>query len=102
MDDIAAEFNAFKSMEVSFELKDVIADKKYGVRRQIITANMKRPDTVKTSVESTFIIENHHTKVKMASKPLQVMEVTESINDENTALIITLPGRLVEADKKID
>ncbi|KAL8024078.1 hypothetical protein Plhal710r2_c005g0021591 [Plasmopara halstedii] len=105
IDGIATEnyFHALQPMEVLFESKDVTADKKYGVRRQIIPMNVKRPDAVKTLNESAFFVEKHHTKIKRASKASPVMEVTESmLDDENTALLNTLPDRLAEADKKVD
>jgi hypothetical protein len=105
LDGIATEnyFQALQSMEVTFESKDVTADKKYGVRRQIVPVDVKRPAKLKTSTESAFFVEKHHIKIKKASKASPVMEVTESmLNDENTALLNTLPDRLAEADKKVD
>ncbi|KAG3127324.1 hypothetical protein C6341_g25022, partial [Phytophthora cactorum] len=77
-------FQALQSMEVTFESKN-------------------RPDAVKTSTESAFFVEKHHTKIKKASKASPVMEVTEAmLDDENTALLNVIPDRLAEADKKVD
>jgi hypothetical protein len=96
-------FQALQSMEVKFESKNVTADKKYGVRHHVLPVDVKRPDELKTSTESAFFVEKHHTKIKKASKASPVLEVTESmLNDENTALLNTLTDCLAEADKKVD
>ena len=96
-------FQALKSMEVTFESKNVTADKKYGVRRQVLPVDVKRPDALMVSTESAFFVEKHHTKIKKASKASPVVLVSESmLNDENTALLNTLPDCLAEADKKVD
>ncbi|KAF1773397.1 hypothetical protein GQ600_15376 [Phytophthora cactorum] len=96
-------FQALQSMEVTFESKNVTADKKYGVRYHVAPVDVKRPDAVKTSTESAFFVEKHHTKIKKASKASPVMEVTEAmLDDENTALLNVIPDRLAEADKKVD
>ncbi|CEG44738.1 uncharacterized protein PHALS_01078 [Plasmopara halstedii] len=90
-------------MEVSFESKDATADKKYGVRRQIIPVIVKRPDAGKTLNESVSLSRSTDTKIKRASKASPVMEVTESMHDDdNTALLNTLPDRLAETNKKVD
>lgn len=96
-------FQTLQSMEVTFELKNATADMKHGVRRQIVPVDVKRPDAVKSTKESAFFIEKHHTKVKKALKASPILEVTESmLNDENTALLNTLPDRLTAADKKVE
>ena len=96
-------FQALQSMEVTFESKNVTADKKYGVRYHVAPVDVKRPDAVKTSTESAFFVEKHHTKIKKASKASSVMAVTEAmLDDENTALLNVIPDRLAEADKKVD
>jgi len=96
-------FQELQSMEVKFLSKDVTVDKKYGARRQIIPVDVQRPDAVKTSTESAFFIEKHHTKIKTTSKASPIMEVTQSMmDDENTALLNTLPDRLMEADTKVE
>lgn len=96
-------FQALQSMEVTLETKCVTADTKYGVRRQIVPVDVKRPDAIKSANESAFFIEKRHTKIKKASKASPIFEVTESmLNDENTALLDNLPDRLAAADKKVD
>ena len=96
-------FQALQSMEVTFESKNVTADKKYGARYHVAPVDVKRPDAVKTSTESAFFVEKHHTKIKKASKASPIIEVTEAmLNDENTALLNVIPDRLQEADKKVD
>ena len=96
-------FQALQSMEATFESKNVTADKKYGVRHHVAPVDVKRPDAVKTSTESAFFVEKHHTKIKKASKASPLIEVTEAMmNDENTALLNVIPDRLAEADKKVD
>ena len=105
LDGIATEnyFHALQSMEATFEAKNVTADPKYGVRCQIVPVDVKRPETVKTANESAFFVEKHHTKIKKASRSSPILEVTESmLNDENTALLDTLPDRLADADTKVD
>uniref|UniRef100_K3XCL9 Uncharacterized protein n=1 Tax=Globisporangium ultimum (strain ATCC 200006 / CBS 805.95 / DAOM BR144) TaxID=431595 RepID=K3XCL9_GLOUD len=73
LDGIATEnyFQALQSMEVTFESKDVTADKKYGVRRQIVPVDVKRPAKLKTSTESAFFVEKHHIKIKRRRKRLR-------------------------------
>lgn len=96
-------FEALQSMEVTFQSKNVTADKKYGVRYHVAPINVKRPKELKTSTESAFFVEKHHTKIKKASSASPVIEVTEAmLNDENTALLNVIPDRLAEADKKVD
>ncbi|KAF1318173.1 hypothetical protein FI667_g14138, partial [Globisporangium splendens] len=96
-------FQALQSMEVKFKSKNATADKKYGVRHQILPVDVKRPAELKTSTESAFFVEKHHTKIRKASKASPLLEVTESmLNDENTALLNTLPDCLAEADKKVE
>ena len=95
-------FRELQSMEVTFESKDVTADKTLGVRRQVVPVDVKRSETVKTANESAFFMEKHHTKITKASQATLISEVTESmLNDENTALLNILPDRLAEADKKV-
>ncbi|KAL7679808.1 hypothetical protein Plhal304r1_c073g0161211 [Plasmopara halstedii] len=70
-------------MEVEFELKGITTDKKHGVRKQIVPVN-------------------HHTKLVEAAKATSIIEVTESmLNDENTALLDTLSDCLTTADAKV-
>uniref|UniRef100_A0AAV1VNR0 Uncharacterized protein n=1 Tax=Peronospora matthiolae TaxID=2874970 RepID=A0AAV1VNR0_9STRA len=96
-------FQALQSMSVTFESKNVTADKTYGVRYHVAPVDVKRPDSMKTSTESAFFVEKHHTKIKKASKATPIMEVTEAmLDDENTALLSVLPDRLAEADTKVD
>ncbi|KAF1327039.1 putative Pollike protein, partial [Globisporangium splendens] len=96
-------FQVLQSMEVSFEVKDVAADKKYGPRYQVIPVDVKRPEALKTSTESAFFVEKHHTKIRKASKASPILEVSESmLNDENTALLNTLPDRLALADTQVE
>jgi hypothetical protein len=96
-------FAALQSMEASFEVKKTTADKKYGIRYQVMPTDVKRPETLKESKESAFFIEKHHTKVKKSTKASHIVEVTESmVNDENTALLSVLPDRLKHADTKVD
>ncbi|KAG2958329.1 hypothetical protein PC120_g28344, partial [Phytophthora cactorum] len=71
--DTANYFQALQSMEVTFESKNVTADKKYGDRYHVAPVDVKRPDAVKTSTESAFFVEKHHTKIKKASKASPVM-----------------------------
>lgn len=76
------------------------ADKKHGVRRQVVSVDVKRPDVIKNANESAFFVEKRHTKITKAS---HIFEVIESmLNDENTALLDNLPDRLAAADKKVD
>ncbi|KAL7689366.1 hypothetical protein Plhal304r1_c016g0059921 [Plasmopara halstedii] len=72
--------------------RNVTADKKYGVRHQIIHVNVKRPDAVKTSAESAFFAEKHHTKIKKTLKASSTIKATKSMLD-NTALLNTLTIR---------
>ncbi|KAF1327933.1 putative Pollike protein, partial [Globisporangium splendens] len=96
-------FQALQSMEVTFESKNVTADKKYGVRYQVVPVDVKRSDVVKSSTESAFFVEKHHTKIRKASKASPILEVSESmLNDENTALLNTLPDRLALADTQVE
>ncbi|KAF1329068.1 putative Pollike protein, partial [Globisporangium splendens] len=96
-------FQVLQSMEVSFEVKNVAADKKYGPRYQVIPVDVKRPEALKTSTESAFFVEKHHTKIRKASKASPILEVSESmLNDENTALLNTLPDRLALADTQVE
>ncbi|KAF1315563.1 putative Pollike protein, partial [Globisporangium splendens] len=96
-------FQALQTMEVKFESIDATVDKKYGVRHHVRPVDVKRPGALKASTESAFFVEKHHTKIRKASKPSPVVEVTESmISDENTALLNTLADRLEDADKKVD
>ncbi|KAL7686622.1 hypothetical protein Plhal304r1_c026g0088221 [Plasmopara halstedii] len=95
-------FQSLQSMEVEFELKDIMTDKKHGVRKQIMPVNVQRPKSVETSTESAFFIEKHHTKIVKAVKATSITEVTESmLNDENTALLNLLPDRVLAADAKV-
>uniref|UniRef100_A0AAV1VCB7 Uncharacterized protein n=1 Tax=Peronospora matthiolae TaxID=2874970 RepID=A0AAV1VCB7_9STRA len=96
-------FQALQSMSVTFESKNVTADKTYGVRYHVAPVDVKRPDSMKTSTESAFFVEKHHTKIKKAFKATPIMAVTEAmLDDENTALFSVLPDRLAEADTKVD
>jgi hypothetical protein len=96
-------FQTLQTMEVKFESKNLTADKQYGVRHQVLPVDVKRPDELKASTESAFFLEKHHTKIKKAAKASPVLEVTESmLNDENTALLNILPDCLAEADTKVD
>ncbi|KAF1321893.1 putative Pollike protein, partial [Globisporangium splendens] len=96
-------FQVLQSMEVSFEVKNVAADKKYGPRYQVIPVDVKRPEALKTSTESAFFVEKHHTKIRKASKASPILEVSEPmLNDENTALLNTLPDRLALADTQVE
>ncbi|KAF1326586.1 putative Pollike protein, partial [Globisporangium splendens] len=96
-------FQVLQTMEVRFESIDATVDKKYGVRHHVRPVDVKRPGALKASTESAFFVEKHHTKIRKASKPSPVVEVTESmISDENTALLNTLADRLEDADKKVD
>jgi hypothetical protein len=95
-------FQALQTMEVKFELKNLTADKQYGVRHQVLPVDVKRPDELMTSTESAFFFEKHHTKIKKASKASPVLEVSESmLNDENTSLLNTLPDCLALADTQV-
>uniref|UniRef100_K3XAV1 Uncharacterized protein n=1 Tax=Globisporangium ultimum (strain ATCC 200006 / CBS 805.95 / DAOM BR144) TaxID=431595 RepID=K3XAV1_GLOUD len=95
-------FQVLQTMEVSFEAKNVVANKKYGPRYQVIPVDVKRPKALKTSTESAFFVEKHHTKVRKASKASSLAEVAESmLNDENTALLSVLPDCLATADTKV-
>jgi hypothetical protein len=95
-------FQALQTMEVAFEAKDVTADAKFGPRYQILPSEVKRPEALKTSSESAFFVEKHHTKVRKASKASSLAEVAESmLNDENTALLSVLPDCLATADTKV-
>ncbi|KAF1320324.1 hypothetical protein FI667_g12572, partial [Globisporangium splendens] len=96
-------FNVLQSVEVAFEAKKVTADKKYGIRYQVLPTEVKRPEALKESKESAFFIEKHHTKVRKSPKASHIVEVAESMaNDENTALLSVLPDRLTHADTKVD
>ena len=96
-------FQVLQAMEVTFEAKTVTADKKYGPRYHVVPADVKRPEMIKTSTESAFFVEKHHTKIKKASKASPVLEVSESmLNDENTALLNTLPDCLALADTQVE
>ncbi|KAL7688159.1 hypothetical protein Plhal304r1_c020g0072831 [Plasmopara halstedii] len=76
-------FQSLQSMKAEFELNDITTDKKHGVRKQITTVN-------------------HHTKIVKAVKATSIIEVTESLlNDENTALLDLLPDRVLVADAKL-
>ncbi|KAL8009034.1 hypothetical protein Plhal710r2_c075g0179071 [Plasmopara halstedii] len=95
-------FQSLQSMEVEFELKDITTDKKHGDCKQIVPVNVMRPKWVETSTESAFFIEKHHSKIVKAAKATSIIEVTESmLNDENTALLDTLPDRLLAAEAKV-
>ena len=90
-------------MEVKFEAKNVTAAKKYGPRCQVVPVDVKRSELVKTSTASAFFVEKHHTKIKKAAKASPVLEVSESMqNDENTALLNTLPDCLALADTQVE
>ncbi|KAF1327222.1 putative Pollike protein, partial [Globisporangium splendens] len=96
-------FDVLQSVEVAFEAKKVTADKKYGIRYQVLPTEVKRPEALKESKESAFFIEKHHTKVRKSPKASHIVEVAESMaNDENTALLSVLPDRLTHADTKVD
>ncbi|POM72902.1 Pol-like protein putative [Phytophthora palmivora] len=96
-------FQALQTMEVKFEAIDATVDKKYGIRHHVRPVDVKRPEALKSSTESAFFVEKHHTKIRKAPKPSPVVEVTESmISDENTALLNTLVDRLEDADKRVD
>ncbi|KAL7689654.1 hypothetical protein Plhal304r1_c015g0056851 [Plasmopara halstedii] len=95
-------FQSLQSMEVEFELKDITTDKKHGVRKQIMPVNVRRPESVETSIESAFFIEKHHTKIVKALKVTSIIEVTVSmLNDENTTLLDLLSDRVMAADAKV-
>ncbi|KAF1331688.1 hypothetical protein FI667_g4271, partial [Globisporangium splendens] len=96
-------FDVLQSVEAAFEAKKVTADKKYGIRYQVLPTEVKRPEALKESKESAFFIEKHHTKVRKSPKASHIVEVAESMaNDENTALLSVLPDRLTHADTKVD
>lgn len=96
-------FLALQTMEAKFELRDLTTDKQYGVRHQVLPVEVKRPDVMKTSTESSFFVEKHHTKIRRAAKASSVLEVAESmLNDENTALLNILPDCLTSADTQVD
>ncbi|RMX69974.1 hypothetical protein DD238_000673 [Peronospora effusa] len=96
-------FLALQTMEAKFELRDLTTDKQYGVRHQVLPLDVKRPDVMKTSTESSFFVEKHHTKIRRAAKASSVLEVAESmLNDENTALLNILPDCLTSADTQVD
>ncbi|KAL7684663.1 hypothetical protein Plhal304r1_c034g0106101 [Plasmopara halstedii] len=61
LDSIATEnyFHALQPIDLSLEQKDVAADNKHNVHRQIVRANVKPPETVKTSTENAFFVEKH-------------------------------------------
>ncbi|KAF1331678.1 putative Pollike protein, partial [Globisporangium splendens] len=95
-------FQALQTMEVAFEAKDVSADAKFGPRYQILPTEVRRPEALKTSPESAFFVEKHHTKIRKTSKASSLAEVAESmLNDENTALLSILPDCLATADTKV-
>ncbi|KAL7694699.1 hypothetical protein Plhal304r1_c001g0002931 [Plasmopara halstedii] len=95
-------FQSLQSMEVEFELKDITTDKKHGVRKQIMPVNVRRPKSVEASTESAFFIEKHHTKIVKAVKATSIIEVTESmLNDENKTPLDLLPDRVLAADAKV-
>ncbi|KAL7689853.1 hypothetical protein Plhal304r1_c014g0052601 [Plasmopara halstedii] len=76
-------FQALQTMDVEFVVKDATADKRHGARKQIVPVN-------------------HHTRIKKAAKATPILEVTESmINDENTAQLDTLPDKFAEADETV-
>lgn len=96
-------FQALQTLEVKFELIDATRDKKYGIRHHVRPVDVKRPEALKSSKESAFFVEKHHTKIRKASIPSPVVEVTDSmISDENTALLNTLDDRLEDADRKVE
>ncbi|POM79846.1 Hypothetical protein PHPALM_2390, partial [Phytophthora palmivora] len=96
-------FQALQTMEVKFESIDATVDKKYGIRHRVRPVDVKRPEALKSSTESAFFVEKHHTKIRKAPKPSPVVEVTESmISVENTALLNTLDDHLEDADKRVD
>ena len=96
-------FQALQTMEVKFESKNLTLDKQFGVRHQVVPVDVKRPDALKASTESAFFLEKHHTKIKKAAKASPILEVTESmLDDENTALLNILPDCLAKADTKVD
>ena len=41
-------FLALQTVETKFELRDVTTDKQFGVRRQVLPVDVKRPDVMKT------------------------------------------------------
>ncbi|KAL7683440.1 hypothetical protein Plhal304r1_c041g0118971 [Plasmopara halstedii] len=89
-------------MAVEFVVKDATADKRHGSRKQIVPVNVKRPDAINSSSESAFSVEKHHTRIKKAAKATLTLEVTKSmINEENTALLDTLPDKFAEADETV-
>uniref|UniRef100_A0AAV1V468 Uncharacterized protein n=1 Tax=Peronospora matthiolae TaxID=2874970 RepID=A0AAV1V468_9STRA len=58
---------------------------------------------MKTSTESAFFVEKHHTRIKKASKATSIIKVAEAMSDdEHAALLNALPDRLKEADTKGD
>ncbi|KAF1328765.1 putative Pollike protein, partial [Globisporangium splendens] len=96
-------FQALQTMEVAFEAKDATADAKFGPRYQILPTEVKRPEALKTSPESALFVEKHCTKIRKASKASSLAGVAESmLNDENTALLNTLPDRLALADTQVE
>ena len=89
-------------MEVRFKTTDLTSNPTFGVRHQVMPMGVKRPDALKTSTESDFFLEKHHTKIKKTIKDSFVPKVAEAmINDENTALLSLLPDLLEEADTKL-
>ncbi|TYZ67304.1 hypothetical protein PybrP1_010239, partial [[Pythium] brassicae (nom. inval.)] len=96
-------FQELQSISVSFDSFDATVKTKFGIRHQIVPTNVKIPEPLKTSAEAVFFVEKHHTKIRKATKAAPVIEVAEAMaNDENTALLNTLPDRLEEADKKVE
>ena len=96
-------FQVLQTMEVKFEAKNATAAKKYGPRCQVVPVDVKCSEVVKTSTASVFFVEKHHTKIKKAAKASPVLDVFESMqNDENTALLNTLPDCLSLADTQVE
>ncbi|KAL7680955.1 hypothetical protein Plhal304r1_c061g0148731 [Plasmopara halstedii] len=66
---------------------------------QIVSVNVKRPDTINTSSKPAFFVDKHHTRIKKATKTTPILVVTESMtNDENTALLDTLSDKFDKND----
>ncbi|KAF1328370.1 putative Pollike protein, partial [Globisporangium splendens] len=79
---------------------DVLQSVEWLAKRE---GNPSEPEALKESKESAFFIEKHHTKVRKSPKASHIVEVAESMaNDENTALLSVLPDRLTHADTKVD
>ncbi|TYZ69419.1 hypothetical protein PybrP1_004226, partial [[Pythium] brassicae (nom. inval.)] len=96
-------FAELRTVSASFQSFDASVDPKYGMRHQIVPAEVKIPAALKASKEAAFFVEKRHTTISKAKTATPMAEVVESMaNDENTVLLNTLPDLLASADGKVD